>query len=199
VGALNEGLRQAKGKYIARMDGDDISEHTRLEKEVDFLVQYPNVAVVGTAIELIDESGKIASSRSYPTTHKQIRRKAIFRCPFAHPTVMMRRNVVDDGFFYNPNFKKAEDYELWLRLMRNKYVFGNLEEKLLQYRIIGDMSQKRNRQHFAYALSAKWRNFDFRYPFMATLSIVFGCILYIMPAFAFRGLYRKENNNHNKK
>ncbi|MCL2682472.1 MAG: glycosyltransferase [Bacteroidales bacterium] len=194
VPALNEGLRLAKGKFIARMDGDDISEPTRLEKEVAFFNQYSNIAVVGTFIYLIDEEGKIISSREYPLTKKQIRKKAIFRSPLAHPTVMMRRSLIDDGFFYNPDFKKAEDYELWLRLMRNNYVFGNLNEKLLRYRILTNMTQKRNKQHFFYALKAKWKNFDFGHPLTSTLSVIFGCMIYLSPAFVLRRLYNIENN-----
>jgi glycosyltransferase involved in cell wall biosynthesis len=194
VPALNEGLQQAKGKFIARMDSDDISEPTRLEKQVAFFNQFPNVDAVGTAIQLMDETGKIVSSRNYPSTQKQIRRKAIFRNPLAHPTVMMRRHIIDNGFFYDPDFKKAEDYELWLRLMRNNYVFGNSDEKLLRYRITTNMTEKRNKQTFAYALKAKWKNFDLRHPLISTLSVVFGCVVYLTPPFVLYPLYNAENN-----
>jgi glycosyltransferase involved in cell wall biosynthesis len=194
VAALNEGLKQATGKFVARMDSDDVSEPTRLEKEVAFLNQFPDVDVVGTGIQLIDEKGNVVSSRSYPSTQKQIRRKAIFRSPLAHPTVMMRRRIIDNGFFYDTDFKKAEDYELWLRLMRNNYVLGNLEEKLFRYRITTNMTKKRNRQHFAYALKAKWKNFDLRHPLISTLNVVFGCVIYLAPPFVLHCLYSAENN-----
>lgn len=195
VPALNEGLRQARGQFIARMDGDDISEPTRIEKEVAFLKWHPEITVVGTAMLQINEKGDVISSRSYPSSQIQLRRKAIFRSPIAHPTVMLRRNIVDAGFFYSPDFKKAEDYELWLRLMKNEYIFGNLEEKLLRYRTISNMTQKRNKQQFAYALKAKWKNFDICHPFFSILSLLFGLGLYLAPRNILKILYNIENNN----
>jgi glycosyltransferase involved in cell wall biosynthesis len=119
VPALNEGLRQAKGQFIARMDADDIAELTRLEKEVAFLNAHPDIAVVGTAIQLIDKNDQIVSSRSYPLSQNEIRKEAIVRCPLAHPTVLMRRQIVDEGYLYDETFKRSEDYELWLRLMKH--------------------------------------------------------------------------------
>ncbi len=193
VPALNEGLRQAKGRYIARMDGDDFSEPERLAKEVDFLDKHSDVAVVGTDIHIINEQGITTSYREYPSDFKQIRKKTIIRSPFAHPSIMMRKEVVKAGFYYDEGYKKAEDYELWLRLLKNKYRFANINEKLLRYRVSECMEKKRNKQHFRYALKAKWKNFDFRHFGFSCCALFTGCVIYLMPDSLFRVLYRREN------
>ena len=111
VESLNEGLKLAKGEYIARMDGDDFSLPERIKKEVDFLLDNPSIAVVGGQMDIMNESGKVISHRSYPKGGVSLWLFSCIRNPLAHPTIMMRRELVDRGYRYNEKLKMSEDLD----------------------------------------------------------------------------------------
>ncbi|MDR1678849.1 MAG: glycosyltransferase, partial [Prevotellaceae bacterium] len=197
--ALNIGLKQAKGKYIARMDGDDISMPNRFELQVSFLDENPDIAVVGGAMDIINERGERTSHRKYATTPFKARMFALMRSPLAHPTVMMHHRIIDDGFFYDNEFSKAEDLELWLRLMNNGYKISNMSNTILSYRVIGDLSTKRTKEHFKFAYKARKKNFTFRYPIWNVISVLISKFNSILPnkivSIAYK-IENKQNNNH---
>ncbi|MHB9035612.1 MAG: glycosyltransferase family 2 protein [Armatimonadota bacterium] len=129
--SLNVGLRAAKGKYIARMDSDDISFPQRLAKQTAFMDAHPEVGVCGTAFKQFGDS----SGESWTMTDpEEIRSRLLFWPCLGHPTVMMRRElIVEKDLYYNADFKQAEDHELWLRF--SAYCkLTNLPEVLLLYR-----------------------------------------------------------------
>jgi glycosyltransferase involved in cell wall biosynthesis len=130
--SLNRGLKQAKGKYIARMDADDISLPLRLERQFSFMEEHPAVGVLGTAVEVIDSAGQVIGQRIYPLDPIVIRWRLAFENPLCHPTVMIRRTLLQDAP-YNSDLHTAQDYDLWCRLgsMTN---FANLPEPLLRFR-----------------------------------------------------------------
>lgn len=133
--SLNEMAREASGRFIARMDADDISEPTRFEKQVAFLESHPGVGVLGTAAVMIDKNGK--RLRDYPvlTGHLPIKWRALFANPMAHPSVMLHREILIANP-YDESYPNSQDYELWSRLLFDKGInFANLDEKLLRYRI----------------------------------------------------------------
>jgi glycosyltransferase involved in cell wall biosynthesis len=196
VASLNEGLRIASGEFIARMDGDDISEPERIEKEVAYLIGHPDISVVGTTMYIINEHGDVISFRNYLTGYKKLRKMSCFKSPLAHPSVMMRRKIIDTGFFYDDKFKKAEDYELWLRLMKSGYKMDNINEPLLRYRISFNMADKRHGEHFLYVLRAKIKNFDWRHPFFSSFSLLISGVVYITPLFIFRKIYQSALGTH---
>jgi len=129
---LNEGIKLCTGKYIARMDADDISELNRIECQVDFMEDHPDVGILGTAVQNIGTFNNIVR---YPQTDDEIRWKILYTCCFSHPSVMLRTFVIRKfNLEYNPVYDHAEDYELWPRLLQ--YCKGyNLETPLLRYRI----------------------------------------------------------------
>lgn len=127
--SLNYGISIAKGKYIARMDGDDISLPRRFQKQIDFLESNPEVVICGTAIKII---GKDTIER-HPSNHEDLQIKLCFSSIFHHPTVMMRAAVLKQNH-YDKDFEPAEDYELWTRLAFVGKT-ANLEDVLLHYRI----------------------------------------------------------------
>ena len=90
--SLNQCLRIAKGKYIARMDADDISILNRLEEEVNFLDNNDEYALVGCNLELIDDNG-IWGKRILPKNPNK--KDCLFGPPFAHPSIMIRKDVID--------------------------------------------------------------------------------------------------------
>lgn len=142
---LNDGLTMARGKYIARMDADDISHPLRFEKQFDFMENDPEIGVCGTWIKTF---GKVDSLYQYPTAHEDIVAEPILgrSSLFGHPSVMMRKSLIDKyNIRYDANFYYAEDYELWMRL-RKLTRFANLPEPLLFYRIHGDNVSVRRKE-----------------------------------------------------
>ncbi|MBX4197682.1 glycosyltransferase [Candidatus Saccharibacteria bacterium] len=110
---LNIAIRSSRGKYLARMDGDDIRFSDSIQKGVNFLETHPEVVMVGGAAEICDEDMKRLNDRFYPTSDAEIR-KIIFRySPFCHASIVMRAGVLD-GDIYGVDW--AEDYDLYFRL-----------------------------------------------------------------------------------
>jgi hypothetical protein len=141
VYSLNRGLQYARGEYIARMDQDDISLSTRLTSQVEYMDTHPQIGLCGTWMEVMgDRSGQIMK---YHHDCDDIKCLLLFVSVVAHPTVIMRRNVLADSLLqYSDTFQHAEDYELWLRLSRKTNI-TNLNEVLLKYRISpGQITQK---------------------------------------------------------
>lgn len=134
---LNASLAFCNGKYIARMDADDISLPDRIEKQVTFLEHYHHA--VGTAgwIELIDENGLKKGGweddRNYNTA-KEIKQILPQKNVIAHPTVMLRAYVMKK-YGYNEQQKHSQDWDLWLRIFADGFVIEKLKEIVLQYRV----------------------------------------------------------------
>ncbi len=126
--ALNKGLEKADGEYIARMDSDDISLPERFEKQVNFLDNNCDIAILGTAFELFGKENFTISHMMYPKILD-----FYHGCFLGHPTVMFRKSEFDKyGLKYNPNYK-CEDYELWSRAIKVLKIC-NLPDILLKYR-----------------------------------------------------------------
>lgn len=144
---LNYALLQSSGEYIARIDADDIAVYDRFEKQVECIQKY-NFDVVGSNIEYIDEESKTINFKNYPVTDEEIRRVIYFKSVIAHPSVMYKKEVILNVGGYM-NGKMSEDYDLWIRLMRDKSVkFYNIQANLTRYRI-HLMQEKGNK--YAYA------------------------------------------------
>ena len=193
VPALNKGLKLASGKYIARMDGDDIALPDRFEKQVNYLEENKDVAVLGGHMNIIDENDAIKSERLYATTDKAFLKYAIFRNPIAHPTVMFRKQLVDKGFTYDETLKRSEDLDLWLRLLKAGYKLKNLDEKILNYRVLSQQMKKRGRDQWKYNLKIRKRNFTFKHFGFSLCSVCVSFLYNLIPNFIFEMGYNKEN------
>ncbi|MCL4552170.1 MAG: glycosyltransferase [Candidatus Marsarchaeota archaeon] len=133
--SLRLGLELARGRYIARMDADDISFRERLARQVSFLYKHPYVGILGTACQLIDARGHSLGFGHRPATDVEIRWASLLENPFYHPTVMIRRSLlVDNNFNYDEAFRTTQDYELWTRMLTST-VSANLSEPLVKYRV----------------------------------------------------------------
>ncbi|CAG5007983.1 D-inositol-3-phosphate glycosyltransferase [Dyadobacter sp. CECT 9275] len=135
IGTLNKGISLAKGKYIARMDADDISLPERLMRQTSFLDDNPVYALVATQISLIDSEGHSAGEwkDDLITGSDQIKRKMPFTNCIAHPSVMIKTEIINH-YKYNTKQRNNEDYDLWLRLLSDGYRIAKLSERLLLYR-----------------------------------------------------------------
>ncbi len=116
IATLNKGLELAQGKYIARMDADDMSLPERLAKQVDFLESHPDVGVLGTGVQIMDGAGNTFHRLRFATQHGVLRWCLCFFNPIVHPTVMMRRHIVARAGGYSAEMEHVEDYDLWRRL-----------------------------------------------------------------------------------
>lgn len=131
AGSLNRGLQIARGKYIARMDADDICHPERLVKQVAFMEEHPDVGVCGTWLICFGDKNQIWD---YATDPEIIFCNLLFQNQLGHATVMMRREcILNNRLFYNPNFRESEDYELWARCSEH-FSLANLPEILYRYR-----------------------------------------------------------------
>lgn len=128
---LNKGIEIAQGKYIARMDSDDISLPLRLEKQVQFLDEHSDIAIVGSDIEIF---GFEHCFLNFSVNPGQLKVDLIFNTCYAHPSIMIRKQVLNEkNFRYNPEYSKMEDYDLWIRISR-EYKLSNVPNVLLKYR-----------------------------------------------------------------
>jgi glycosyltransferase involved in cell wall biosynthesis len=164
--ALNIGLSKAQGKYIARADDTDICAPHRLLRQVEYLERNSLVDIIGSNMSLIHSNGELGQRR-YPQSHLRITKRFLISCPIAHPTVMLRRNIIDDGFRYDERFMFCEDLEYWLRLYRFGYKFFNLQEDLVIYEVQDGL---RSTEHYQY-------NFKARLKHSWNLLILLSCIL----------------------
>lgn len=132
IKTLNKGLDLCNGKYIARMDADDISLLTRIEKQVNFLEKHPEIGIVGTYTKNFGVNNK---TWEMDTEDKYIRTHLFYNTCFAHPSVMIRTSVLrDNHLYYDANYLHAEDYKLWCDIAQYTKL-ANIPEILLYYRI----------------------------------------------------------------
>ena len=138
--ALNECLAVSQGKYIARQDDDDISKPGRLEKQVQFLDEHPEYAIVGTCADVFDDKG-IWGECIVP--EKPQKDNFLWNSPFMHPTTMMRKaEVLSEGYREAKETRRCEDYDLFMNLYTKGYKGYNIQEKLYYYRIVRDEKNK---------------------------------------------------------
>lgn len=132
--ALNAGIKKTRGEYIARMDHDDISYPTRLEKQVQYLERNSDVAMLGTSFDFIDEDSGIIGKAYTLDRNQDLKIEFLTRNPFGHGTIMIRRAVIIEIGGYDTT-EPIEDYELWWRISK-KYKVANLTEFLYGWRIV---------------------------------------------------------------
>lgn len=139
---LNRGLFIAKGEYIARMDGNDISHPTRLEKEVTVLNGNPKIQLVWTGAIYITSTGEFLCEKKTPSLKEVVdllcsspTELPVGRNHINHMTVMFRKNVVLKMGGYNEKYRWGQDGNLWYRMIHKGYNFFFIEERLMSIRI----------------------------------------------------------------
>lgn len=196
VRALNKGLKVAKGEFIARMDGDDISDVNRFSIQVDYLSTHKKIDILGGCMDIINQNGIVVSHRSYPLNGVKLLLWTMLRNPLGHPTVMLRRKLVDLGFYYDESFFKAEDLEFWLRLRNAGFKMTNVSQKLLNFRVVGDLAEKRTGENLKYNFKARVKHLSMRYFIFDVLSIFIVKIYCLMSRKVASAVYSLENTSH---
>ena len=136
--SLNTGLKAARGKYVARMDADDISTDTRFQEEKDFLDRHPECDLVCSGRFFIDEKGRLLKkSLLVPKNDECLMKSLSAGSVIAHPTVMMRLDAVRGVGGYR-GYSAAQDYDLWLRMKKCGCLFHYIDKPLLFYRLRAD-------------------------------------------------------------
>ena len=133
--SLNFGLQKARGKFIARIDADDICHSTRFRKQIDYLNSNKKLDLVGSNAELIDMEGLHQGYAKYPKDFQSLTNNLnTFKSIFPHSSIMFKKDVVLSLGGYNERFFRAQDYDLYLRLSE-KHHFECIQEPLIKLRL----------------------------------------------------------------
>jgi len=189
---LNKCLAHAKGEYIARMDGDDISLPYRFQKEVEFLDNHPDFSIVSSAMIYFDETGEWGFGRPKKIPQKK---DFIAESPFAHAACMVRREAYKavDGYTIDERLLKVEDYHLWIKMYALGFKGYNFQQPLYKMRDDQNAANRRNfkrRLNEAYVkyLAIKLLNLPFWYSIFALRPI----IVWLLPNELYLYLHKKR-------
>ncbi len=152
--ALNQGLAWVRTPWVCRADGDDINRPDRFARQVAYLLEHPEVDVLGGAIEEHAEGGARRTKRA-PTTHEAVVARARWRNPMHHMTVFFRRDAALEVGGY-PAISRKEDYAFWLRLIGAGFRFANLPQVVVEARCHG-LARRRSGLHNLASERALWR------------------------------------------
>lgn len=199
-GALNKVLKYAKGKYIARMDADDIAYPQRIAKQVKFMEKHPEIIVLGTQAEVIDKNNQILGTKKFPLTHKEIYQEYGLFNPLLHPSCMFRGSLLPSkNRIYEEKFGVNDDYYTFFKLL-NYGKFANLPQSLMQYRIHGaNFSLTKPKERFITSLRIRFKAikyFHYKISLKAVFLTLIQCLVilplperFIVPLYLFlRGI-----------
>ncbi len=151
---LRHGVEISQGTWIARMDADDISMPQRFEKQLNYVMQNPEIDILGSFAFDINEHGDTIGMRRCPTAHEIIK-KFIWTCPIIHPTAFMRKESLILAGSYGTE-KRKQDYALWFRCVKAGLYFSNLPEPLIKYRFTKDYFKRNNFLAFMRQIKIGW-------------------------------------------
>ena len=145
VATLNKGVKLAKGKYIVRMDADDISHHDRIKKQVEYMERHPDIGVCGSFLYVFGDGIKPHLSMR-PKANEYIKASLLTANPIGHPNVIIRKSVMtSQNIYYSDDYYRMEDWGLWVSLM-NVCNFHNIQEVLLDYRWVASSESRQNKK-----------------------------------------------------
>lgn len=174
--SLNHCLEHASGKFVARMDGDDRSHPDRFEKQVKYLIEHPEIDLVGCAAQRFNENG--LNDIYYMDEHPD--RYSLYRkVPFGHAMIMTYKRVYDalDGYVVAKRTERGQDYDLWFRFFHKGFQGANLQEALYDVREDDNAIRRRTfkvrwRTYQTTRMGYKLLNYPIRWRILAFLSVV---------------------------
>lgn len=141
--ALNDGIKECKYDYIARVDTDDICRKDRFEIQMNYLIENPDVDVIGSnMIEFDSDINNVVSLKVVPETNDEIGKYIKKRNPMNHPTVIYKKDKVLQACSYE-DYPYFEDYHLWAKMVKNNCHFYNIQENLYYFRADSSMYKRR--------------------------------------------------------
>lgn len=193
---LNHCLKYADTEYVARMDGDDISMPTRFEKEVKFLDEHPEYAIVSTPMIYFDEQGEFGRGNGGNEPTKE---SLMYGPPFCHAPCMVRKVAYDavEGYTVDPRLLRFEDYNLWMKMFARGYKGYVLDECLYAMRDDRNAIKRRT-------LKSAFHGIYAHYLAHKTLGLSFSKLLIysikklgtrLMPRFIYTHFHKKRLNN----
>jgi glycosyltransferase involved in cell wall biosynthesis len=153
----NIAISKAKGKFLARMDADDISFPNRLEKQVDFLIKNSKTVAIGGQCVVIDESNNIIGNKTFPTQYSKLKEMIFWAIPIQQPSMMINLTKLPKKFvWYTPNQSSAEEVNLMFRFMLYGQI-ANLKDNLLFYRHLDNsLSHKNPKSTFILTIKSRF-------------------------------------------
>jgi glycosyltransferase involved in cell wall biosynthesis len=185
-------LKNPEYRYIARMDADDISMPERFEKQRNFLINNPEISVLGSWYEEIDENGEHLSYRKPPIEHEALKKRYYTRTPFAHSSVMFQRRLIEIAGYYPKDTVLMEDNVLWGRALKFNLKLSNLSCFIHKFRISSDFYKRRTGFKYAWCFVKKKIiiHRSLQSPLYAYFITVIGGLLRILPSFLFKLVYK---------
>lgn len=192
--SLNRGLAFAEGKYIARMDADDIALPERFMTQYWFMEEHPSLGALGSAVEVIGEKGRKIGERRLAISYEEIKAKMLFNNQFIHSTLFFRADVLKTVGGYNEDFKKSQDYELMFRIS-DKYPVANLPEKLLQFRFHTNSLSWTSSQQQTCGIRARFLAIQkYHYPKLQGMAHIFARCMWLLIPKKIKILYNQKKN-----
>ena len=177
--ALNEGIKHCRHELIARMDSDDISYPDRCEKQMKLFEKHPEYDVIsGTVVEFNEKQKKSKIQKKVPENQREILNYSKRRNPVNHPCVMYKKDAVIKVGNYQ-TFFYLEDYFLWIRMLKNGYIFYNTPEVLLNMRTDDNLYERRGGIQY-FKTIAKLRKYMYKENFINLLEFIVYSILQLI-------------------
>lgn len=181
--ALKIGMENCKNVWVARMDSDDYSLPTRIEKEFDFIRNNPDYDIIGSwHSEFIGTIENRIAIKKLPETNAEIIKYSKKRNPFSHPSVLIKKEKVINSGNYR-SYHLVEDYDMWLRMIRSGCKCYNIQEPLIYVRISEDLYKRRGgRKYLKSILKFKREQFKIGYMcfsdfFISSFSSIIVCLI----------------------
>lgn len=192
--ALKEGIENCKNEWIARIDSDDYSVPDRIEKQISIVENSGDIDIIGSnQAEFIDNIDNIISIKKFPVTNEEINKFARRRNPFSHSVVLYKKSKVLEAGNYR-EYYLFEDYDLWVRMIKNNCVCYNVPETLNYVRISKDLYKRRGGIKYLKSIR-KFKKEQYKNGFYSYKDyfISFWChaVVCLMPGFMRKFVYEK--------
>lgn len=169
--ALNHAIDKTNSNLIMRMDGDDLMSADRILCQYEYMKANPEVDILGSNVELIDDENKVIGKTNVPLDHHDICSKLYIDNVFAHPSITFRKASIVALGGYDVKLKRSQDYDLWRRALVAGLTFANTYDCLLKYRYQRKKRLSTSLQQYRSYLTIGLKHKDFRLIFNALITL----------------------------